>query len=85
MWRELGVDPLLLHIERSQMRWFGHQIFPPGSVASATLSQINVKIIYGRKCAILVLHLSTLSRFYGFSFTQTAFHTTLPYRDTVYV
>jgi hypothetical protein len=29
--RELGVDPLLLHVERSQMRWFGHLIrMPPG-------------------------------------------------------
>jgi len=29
--RELGVEPLLLHVERSQLRWFGHLIrMPPG-------------------------------------------------------
>ena len=29
--RELGVDPLLIRVERSQMRWFGHLIrMPPG-------------------------------------------------------
>jgi len=29
--RELGVEPLLLRIERSQLRWFGHLIrMPPG-------------------------------------------------------
>jgi len=29
--RELGVEPPLLHIERSQLRWFGHLIrMPPG-------------------------------------------------------
>ena len=29
--RELGVDPLLLHVERSQLRWFGQLIrMPPG-------------------------------------------------------
>ena len=28
---ELGVDPLLLRVERSQMRWFGHLVrMPPG-------------------------------------------------------
>ncbi|KAK0132808.1 LINE-1 reverse transcriptase [Merluccius polli] len=28
---ELGVDPLLLHVERSQMRWLGHLVrMPPG-------------------------------------------------------
>ncbi|TWW60956.1 hypothetical protein D4764_05G0010460 [Takifugu flavidus] len=28
---ELGVEPLLLHIERSQMRWLGHLVrMPPG-------------------------------------------------------
>ena len=28
---ELGVEPLLLHIERSQLRWFGHLVrMPPG-------------------------------------------------------
>ena len=31
--RELGVDPLFLRVERSQMRWLGHLIrMPPGSV-----------------------------------------------------
>jgi len=29
--RELGVEPLLLRVERSQLRWFGHLIWmPPG-------------------------------------------------------
>ena len=29
--RELGVEPLLLHVERGQLRWFGHLIrMPPG-------------------------------------------------------
>jgi len=29
--RELGVEPLLLRVERSQLRWFGHLIrTPPG-------------------------------------------------------
>jgi len=29
--RELGVEPLLLRVERSQLRWFGHLIrMPPG-------------------------------------------------------
>jgi len=29
--RELGIEPLLLRIERSQLRWFGHLIrMPPG-------------------------------------------------------
>ena len=29
--RELGVDPLLLRVKRSQMRWLGHLIrMPPG-------------------------------------------------------
>ncbi|TWW71626.1 hypothetical protein D4764_16G0001230 [Takifugu flavidus] len=28
---ELGVEPLLLHVERSQMRWLGHLVrMPPG-------------------------------------------------------
>ena len=28
---ELGVEPLLLHIERSQLRWLGHLFWmPPG-------------------------------------------------------
>ncbi|KAK0135722.1 hypothetical protein N1851_028399 [Merluccius polli] len=28
---ELGVDPLLLRVERSQMRWLGHLVrMPPG-------------------------------------------------------
>jgi len=30
-WRELGVEPQLLHIGRSQLRWFWHLIrMPPG-------------------------------------------------------
>ncbi|KAK0134423.1 hypothetical protein N1851_030009 [Merluccius polli] len=30
---ELGVDSLLLHVERSQMRWLGHLVrMPPGSL-----------------------------------------------------
>jgi len=33
IWRELGVEPLLLCVERSQLRWFGHLIrMPPGHV-----------------------------------------------------
>ena len=29
--RELGVEPLLLRVQRSQLRWFGHLIrMPPG-------------------------------------------------------
>jgi len=27
--RELGVEPLLVHVERSQLRWFGHLIGMP--------------------------------------------------------
>ncbi|TWW71143.1 hypothetical protein D4764_17G0006260 [Takifugu flavidus] len=31
IWEELGVEPLLLRIERSQMRWLGHLVrMPPG-------------------------------------------------------
>jgi len=31
--RELGVEPLLLHVKRSQLRWFRHQIrMPPGRI-----------------------------------------------------
>jgi len=31
--RELGVEPLLLRVERSQLRWFGHLIrMSPGHV-----------------------------------------------------
>ncbi len=31
IWRELRVEPLLLHVERSQLRWFRHLIrMPPG-------------------------------------------------------
>ena len=31
IWEELGVDPLLLHVERSQIRWLGHLVrMPPG-------------------------------------------------------
>ena len=31
IWRELREEPLLLHLERNQLRWFGHQIrLPPG-------------------------------------------------------
>ena len=31
IWEELGVDPLLLCVERSQMKWLGHLIrMPPG-------------------------------------------------------
>ena len=30
-WEELGVEPLLLHIERSKLRWLGHLYrMPPG-------------------------------------------------------
>ncbi|KAK3517314.1 hypothetical protein QTP70_002959 [Hemibagrus guttatus] len=32
-WEELGVEPLLLHIERGQLRWLGHLFrMPPGHV-----------------------------------------------------
>jgi len=32
--RELGVEPLLLRVERSQLRWFGHLIrMPPGRLS----------------------------------------------------
>ncbi|TWW77580.1 hypothetical protein D4764_12G0009700 [Takifugu flavidus] len=32
----LGVEPLLLHVERSQMRWLGHLVrMPPGEVFRA--------------------------------------------------
>ena len=31
IWREIGVEPLLLLVERSQLRWFGHLTrMPPG-------------------------------------------------------
>ena len=31
IWEELKVEPLLLHTERSQLRWFRHLIrMPPG-------------------------------------------------------
>jgi len=31
IWRELGVEPLLLRVKRSQLKWFGHLIrMPPG-------------------------------------------------------
>ncbi|TWW73375.1 hypothetical protein D4764_15G0007690 [Takifugu flavidus] len=31
IWEELGVEPLLLRVERSQMRWLGHLVrMPPG-------------------------------------------------------
>ena len=31
IWEELGVDPLLLRVEKSQMRWLGHLVrIPPG-------------------------------------------------------
>ncbi|KAK0137883.1 putative RNA-directed DNA polymerase from transposon X-element [Merluccius polli] len=31
IWEELGVDPILLRVERSQMRWLGHLVrMPPG-------------------------------------------------------
>ncbi|KAK5873269.1 hypothetical protein PBY51_018325 [Eleginops maclovinus] len=31
IWEGLGVEPLLLHVERSQLRWFGHLVrMPPG-------------------------------------------------------
>jgi len=29
IWRELEVEPLLLRVERSQLRWFGHLIRMP--------------------------------------------------------
>ena len=30
----LGVQPLLLHVERSQLRWFGHLVrIPPGHLS----------------------------------------------------
>lgn len=33
IWKELGVELLLLHIQRSHMRWVGHLIMmPPGHV-----------------------------------------------------
>ncbi|MDF4355499.1 hypothetical protein P3445_23705, partial [Vibrio parahaemolyticus] len=33
IWRELGVEPLLLHIERGRLRWFGHLVrMPSGSL-----------------------------------------------------
>ncbi|TWW77341.1 hypothetical protein D4764_12G0007310 [Takifugu flavidus] len=33
---ELGVEPLLLRVERSQMRWLGHLVrMPPGEVFRA--------------------------------------------------
>ena len=35
---EFGVEPLLLHIERSQLRWFGHLFrMPPGSLRREVL------------------------------------------------
>jgi len=35
IWRGLGVEPLLLCVERGQLRWFGHQIrMPPGRLPS---------------------------------------------------
>ncbi|TWW63632.1 hypothetical protein D4764_03G0006400 [Takifugu flavidus] len=31
IWEELGVEPLILRVERSQMRWLGHLVrMPPG-------------------------------------------------------
>ena len=31
IWEELRVEPLLLWVERSQLRWFGHLVrMPPG-------------------------------------------------------
>ena len=29
IWEELGVEPLLLHFEKSQVRWFGHRVRTP--------------------------------------------------------
>ena len=37
-WEELGVEPLLLHIERSQLRWLGHLYqMPPGHLPREVL------------------------------------------------
>ena len=31
IWREVRVEPLHLHVERGQLRWFGHLVrMPPG-------------------------------------------------------
>ncbi|TWW65163.1 hypothetical protein D4764_21G0000630 [Takifugu flavidus] len=41
IWKELGVEPLLLRVERSQMRWLGHLVrMPPGRLPGEVLGHV---------------------------------------------
>lgn len=42
IWEELGGEPLLLHVEKSQMRWLGHLVrLPPGHLPCEHVSLVG--------------------------------------------
>lgn len=42
--KDLGVEPLLLRIERSQLRWFGNLIkMPPGCLSPEVFGHIQLR------------------------------------------
>jgi len=47
--RELGVEPLLIHVKRSQLRWFGHLIrMPPGRLLEVFRARLTGRRPWGR-------------------------------------
>ncbi len=61
MWRELMIEPLLLHVERSQLRWFRHlNKMPPGCLPSEVFCACPTnRRPWGRpRTRFYILHLS---------------------------